>query len=720
MRGAKYFWQNDYKDGTPLNYIETKKVAAKPTKASLEALSFSRAYVEPIVETIIAAIRAKGNIAVVGDYDMDGVSASVIMLKALKLLGTEPTYYMPNRFTDGYGINAEMVERLHAQGVSCIITVDNGIVAFDAARKASELGLTLIITDHHARDEILPDATHIVHPALDAALGGNEISGAAVAYLLTKALVGRHEAFATLKGELIQLAALGTIADMMPLEQVWNRSLTYHGFQLMRTQPLPLLKAFLRLQEKTLPSSDDISFQFIPTINAVGRLADVNVVVEAFLSADEQKVGEWIAQFQMQNVERKQMSEMMYETILTQLSEEERHGDGFLLVVGEALHQGVLGLIAQRLMQHLSRPVIVLTPTEEDKTVYTGSARAFGKYNVKSCLDRLAPFLVKGGGHQHAGGLSVAAAMLEQVRKTIAAYNDEVGQTLELGDKMLPLTIDAWLPLATLGERFLQGQDKFAPYGEGNKKFVIGIKGAKLLAIQPLGTTGKHVKLRIEAENKTYQIVAFHMFDLAREVALYTCVDLALEVQRNYFNGTVHIQYLLVDLRVPQKQVFDLRAKIQEHTDIAPAKDVFIVEAIPLDKAAFLQLVAGEQIKRIYLPPVPFENEQLYTVELDKKYFNLVYNYMQQKEKVDLTDKALYEQLLRGNVPKSIFLYILNVFSELNFVIIESNMCRINSDAQKTSLNNSTLYRKMPEWLALRTALLTGTVDTLYETLAIR
>jgi len=719
MHGRKYFWENDYVTSAPTNYIEMKDVTLKPTEASLSSLRFSPTLIKPIVECVRKMSQDKKKIVVVGDYDMDGMSGTTILVKALNLLGADVDYYIPNRFTDGYGINADIVERLQAQGTDCLITVDNGIVAFDAAERAQQLDVTLIITDHHARGDALPAATHILHPALDEHLSTVEICGAAVAYLLAKELLILQGDSAEVDDEFLQLATLGTIADMMPLNEPWNRTLSYLGFQRMQTTPLFLLAAFLQRHHQRIITSDDLSFKFIPTINAVGRLADGNVVVEAFLSRNQDDIAEYIHKFDAYNEERKTLTETIYDAILTKLPEREWEEQGFLLFIGQDFHQGVLGLIAQRLMQRLSRPVIVLTNSTEKSQVYTGSARAFGAYNVGDYLQTIKEIITKGGGHNYAGGLSVQAEAIPALRKATYAYNASIADKLTEDQQSLPLRIDAWLPLSGLTEKFVQRQELFAPYGEKNKKFVIGIKQVLVRDIQPLGKTQQHVKLKVMEAKKTYQIVAFQMFDLLGELAKYAVVDLVVEAQRHTFNGASFIQYLLLDIRLPEKQIFDLRQQkaLPEHTLRTESEAVFIVDEVPLDRAAFLMKLNEQKIKHIYLPVISFEHDMVYAEEIDQKYFNFVYKYTRQKKVIDLADKSLYAELSRRKVPKSIFLYILRVFSDLNFVIMEDNICSINIHAKKADLVASQSYREMKDWLNLRRILLTGTIETLYETL---
>jgi single-stranded-DNA-specific exonuclease len=720
MQGRKYFWENDYVDSAVVDGITLRNITVKPSERSLEDVVFSAEMLEPVLACINEVIAQQGKFIVIGDYDMDGLTATTIVVRALRLLGADVSYYIPNRFTDGYGVNADMLTRLHKAGATCFITVDNGIVGYDAAERAQTLGVPLIITDHHLPGQRRPKTPYILHPALDEGTRDIDMCGASVAYILTRSLLQHHECWVTVQHELLQLAALGTIADMMPLDIPWNRALSYHGFVAMRASPLLLLSAFLRLQGRSELSSDDLSFGFIPTMNAVGRMGDSNVVVTAFLSTDEAEIEQLMQSFIACNMKRKEMTDSLYDEILSDLTVGDGTDVGFLLVLGADWHQGILGIVAQRVMQHIGRPVIILTNSKEDTTLYTGSARAFGSYSVKDCFDAAQAVLHKGGGHAYAGGLSVKAAQVEQLRTVVATYNEQLIETMSAHETRIGLTIDVWMPLRAIDEQFLARQDGFAPYGERNKKFVIGVKHVQVIKLQELGMGQKHVKLHVVAAGKTYQIIAFHMFDLIAEIAPYAFVDLVIEVGRNTFNGRTHMQYLLLDIRSPRRQIFDLRQQARNNVPLTTERGNVIVDEVPIDKTAFLTTLKTADVERIYVRAMPFENELLYADDIAPAYFAFVYKYMRQKKSVNLDSDEVYRELIARKIPKSIFLYILQVFFELNFVIIENNVCSINLAAQKTDLKTSTVYNEMKEWLRFRTTLLTGTIDTLYETLTMQ
>lgn len=719
MQANKYFWLNDYldQDINVEDHIYNRDILLLPTKSDYEAYQFHESTLGPIIEVIQQHIEAGNKIAICGDYDVDGITATAILLQTLAQFSATVVYYIPNRFTDGYGINTDIVTKFHDDDVKLIITVDNGIVAYEAVKHALALDMDIIVTDHHGIGDASLATPYVLHPQLDVNLKDAEICGAMVAFLLARDLLTKagfnDENF---EQALLQLATLGTIADMMPLNQTLNRAVTWLGFQSMKRQPLLIITTFNRLLAVEQFTSDTLGFQIIPCINAVGRLSDANAVVQAFLTQEVAICENNLTQFIQINQERKEITTTLMSEIETQITDEKKQEQGFLLVHGKNWHQGILGIVAQRLMQKWSRPIIILTTTEQDENIYTGSARAFGDYDVKACFDALGDLLAKSGGHQYAGGLSVAAEQLDAVNEKLGEYNTNLLAEHKVTPSMT-LQVDGWLPLQKVNADFLQYQEKFAPFGEANKKFNIGIQNVRIQDIQELGKTKQHVKMTVTENNKTYQIVAFQMYELMSTIAKYSTVDLVIECQKNYFAGVERLQYLLIDIRPQAKQIFDFRNLQHQNLPVLTQTEHLSIAEIPLDVDDFFQQIASQTVKHIYLQPLKFEHQLLYADHLEKKYFDYIYKYVYTKTSLDLTDENIHAELYSRKIPKSIFLYVIRVFFELDFVIIEENICQISESVTKKELATSLSYQKLAKWLALRNLLLTSSVDTLYKEL---
>ena len=720
MKARKFYWDNDWLDGTPQNLIQARDIIIEPTPDIIENYQFSDTILNPILEKIAEHLDQNHKIAICGDYDVDGTTATAILYRVLETLGADVDYYIPNRFADGYGINEMIVDTFISQGAKLILTVDNGIVATEAVAYAQQQGLDVIITDHHGLAETLPPTQYILHTELDETFTEKAICGAAVSFLLAKALLKKyHVVDAELAELMLQLAALGTLADMMPLHLPFNRALAYLGFKSLEKSPLFLIRQLNLILGNDQLTSDDLSFQIIPCINAVGRMDDANQVVAALLSQDLIATEDYARIFIAFNEERKAVTNQMVLEAEAQIQEQITEARGFLLGIGKSWHQGILGIVAQRLMQKYQRPCILLTSSENDDELYTGSARAFAAFSMNDCFEYLAPALDKFGGHQHAGGLSVRKENLELLQKRLKAYNEKISQELDETDVTMHLQIDAWLPLKELNQNFIRVQDKYAPFGEMNKKFVIGIKQVKLVDIQELGKTKQHVKLTVTEENKKYQIVAFQSYELLADVARFATVDLALECQLNHFNGRTTVQYLLLDIRPPQKQIFDWRniqyLQVQD-LELSDTTAIYL-EEIPLNSQEFLTLIQQERVTKLYIKPLLHEAQLLYAKKLDERYFNYIYKYVFSKKTLDLGNEQMYDELAQKKIPKSVFLYVIRVFFELDFVIIKENLCKITKNVEKTTLANSQAYQDMETWLSFRSLLLTGSVDSLYEAL---
>ena len=717
MLRSKYHWQNDFSVFSATGEKELERnIMQKPKLKYLEIFQFSQEIIEPIATCIFEHIEKKSTICICGDYDVDGMTATTILYKALSKIGADVMYVIPNRFVDGYGITPGIIEAL-PETVGLIITVDNGISAHPAVELAREKQLDIIITDHHARGGELPPATHILHPELDETLETTAICGAAVAFCLAKALlVGKKEELAVLYPDFLQLVAMATLADMMPLDVAFNRTITYGGFQQMKKNPLKLIKAFGMVLKIERLKSDDLSFQMIPRMNAVGRLGDANVVVEALLEEDMDALLAKITTFNSINEERKKIGEAIFDEIIEKHLDDAKNG--FFLAYSPNWHQGVLGIVAQKVMQKLQRPVILLAQNSDDANKWVGSARAYGPYNVKACFDVLAANILKYGGHTYAGGLTVTSSELESFSEALVTYNQQLNQEIEPELEKIPLIIDGWKKFEQLDTKFLAYQESFEPFGENNKPFVIGVHKARLVEIQVMGKGKQHLKLIFEENKRKYPVLAFYSAHLLEELAVYAKVDIIVQCQKNYFNGMEQLQYLLVDIQTLDKQIFDYRNIRFMNQDIELKESTIIINEIPLDVTAFFEISHADYIEKIYLKYMQHEDFFMYATTIEKNVFGYVYKYLQHMKTIDLNDEKIYMDMYQKKIPKSVFLYIIRVFFELNFVIIKDNTCKIAETTEKLDLNMSKSYQELAEWLVIRNVILFEPVDKLYRYLA--
>src|SRR5438128_6145303 len=398
------------------------------------------------VDRILAAIARRERIAIHGDYDVDGVTSTVILRRALELLGADVVHFIPERLRDGYGLQPAAIERLHADGVALVVSVDCGIRGAEAARRARELGVDLIITDHHEPDTELPAALAVINPKRsDCSYPDKYLAGVGVALKLVQALCHRAGHDGWLPG-FIKVAAIGTLADVVPLVGE-NRVIAKVGLDLLSKGPHKVgLRALLDvsgLAGKTIDSYH-IAFLLAPRVNAAGRMSTPDIATRLLLAADEtmaEEVRALAMQLDGENVRRQaEEADMLALAKKIVQTDPDIGARSVLVVAGEGWHRGVIGIVASKLVDAFHRPAIVLSV--EDGVAH-GSCRSIPHFDMLGALERCASLFVRFGGHKQAAGLSLEAARIRELR---LAVNDVADKTLGPDDLMPRLRIDADLP----------------------------------------------------------------------------------------------------------------------------------------------------------------------------------------------------------------------------------------------------------------------------------
>lgn len=435
---------------------------------------------DDVVERIHEAIENKESICVYGDYDCDGILATTILVKAFKMLGKDVGYHIPNRFSDGYGLNEARVQQMHEKGYSLIITVDNGIKAMEAIDLANELGIDVIVTDHHAISEDLPNAYAFLHTKLSPNYPFKEISGGMVAYKLAQRLLGKHDCY------LYCLAAITTISDVMPLVDE-NRAIVKKALKLMEECHFPAIDLFLG--DNPIYSSMSISFNVVPKINSFGRLPElINPVncVKYFMYGDSTNQMAFLKAFNQKALEvnnkRKNLTEKYYKTLKETIKEE----DDVVFLYEQPVHEGLMGLLANKFTNEYHKVSFVMNYDEEN-SVYHGSARSLNGFKLNEFLDSASEDLLFYGGHALAAGFHVRFDRIpyfyEKVKEAIAqaSFEEENEVCILLEEEDVSLYNIASLRL-------------LEPFGEGNREPIFCLEDVLILKKEPLGN-GKHMKL---------------------------------------------------------------------------------------------------------------------------------------------------------------------------------------------------------------------------------
>jgi single-stranded-DNA-specific exonuclease len=501
------------------------------------------------VDRLMAAIARKERIAVHGDYDVDGVTSTVILRRALELLGGDVTHFIPERLRDGYGLQPAAIDRLHADGVSLVVSVDCGIRGADAARRARELGVDLIITDHHEPDAELPPAFAVINPKRhDCAYPDKYLAGVGVALKLVQALCQRAGREAWLPG-FIKIAAIGTLADVVPLVGE-NRVIAKLGLELLSRGPHKVgLRALLDVAGLTGKAIDSfhISFMVAPRLNAAGRMSTPDLATRLLLAGDEARGEEargLAQQLDGENVRRQQEeAEIVAAARKIVQSDPEVGARSVLVVAGEGWHRGVIGIVASKLVDAFHRPAIVLSIEDG---VAQGSCRSISSFDMLGALERCAHLLVRFGGHKQAAGLSLDAARVREFR---AAINDVADETLGPQDLMPRLRIDGDLTFRGITAGVASGVASLAPFGAGNPRPIFAARRVEIVD-GPRKLKERHLKMSLKQEGRVFRAVAWRAAERHEYLSDHrTALDVAFSLEENHYNGETTLELTLADLK---------------------------------------------------------------------------------------------------------------------------------------------------------------------------
>ena len=490
---------------------------------------------DAVVSQVRAAIAAGRRITVHGDFDVDGVCATALTIATMRGLGAECDWFIPDRIGDGYGLSAENVRRLAERGTGLLLTVDCGITSVAEVALARELGMEVVVTDHHQPSAQLPDCP-ILHPEVSG-YPFKVLCGTAVAWKLASAL--REEEAV----EHLDLVALATVADVVPLIGE-NRSLVKRGLAEIRRSRRPGMRALLAAAKCDPDRLDegDLSFRLAPRINAAGRLYRADAGVELFLTEDEKRAGAIAEELSRANSERRATErevDAAAESALRELSDELREARG-LVVAGEDWHPGVVGIVASRLAERHQRPVVVISLGEDGSG--RGSGRSIPGFDLLAALEACAQHLEGFGGHRAAAGLQIRAENVDAFREAFAAHADEV---LSEEDLRRTERVDAIVGGVGLGLDLAEELRQLAPFGMGNPGVRLLVPSARVSDVRAMGE-GKHARFSLHSGSHRALGVAFGRSSLGVEDE--DVIDASIRLEVNHWNGSVEPRVVLREL----------------------------------------------------------------------------------------------------------------------------------------------------------------------------
>ena len=536
-----------------LRGLTDAEAAARFLNPSIEHLHdpFRLADMDRAIPRLERAVALRERIAIHGDYDVDGITSTVILRRALELLGGDVVHFIPERLRDGYGLQPAAIERLHAEGVRLIVSVDCGIRGTEAALRANELGVDLIITDHHEPDATLPPALAVINPKRhDCTYPDKNLAGVGVALKVVQALCDRAGKGKWLPA-FVKIAAIGTLADVVPLVGE-NRIIARHGLASLSRGPHTVgLRALLEasgLLGKTIDSYQ-VGFILAPRVNAAGRMSTPDIAARLLLATDEAMGDEARALAQQLNDEnlRRQLEEAELVADAKKAIETDPAvgAHNVLVVGGEGWHRGVIGIVASKLVDAYHKPAIVLSI---DGDIAHGSCRSIPDFDMLGALERCADLFLKFGGHKQAAGLTMDAARVPEFRARINAHADEVLEPDQLRPR---LRIDGPLTLRGITHELMQGLDAMGPFGLANPRPVFHASGVELVD-GPRTLKERHLKMTFAQEGRRVRAIAWRAAERADFLTRNrAAVNLAFSLERNEFQGETYLELNVCDFKSP-------------------------------------------------------------------------------------------------------------------------------------------------------------------------
>ena len=510
---------------------------------------------ERSVERIWNAIHSGEQIVVYGDYDVDGMTSTTLLMKHIRALGGKVSYYIPNRFTEGYGINGAALAQLAAEGCDLLVTVDCGIASVQTVAETAA-GMDIIITDHHLPGVVLPPAYAVVNPhRADCPYPDKNLAGVGVAFKLVQALWQME------RGRLctadMDIAALGTIADLVPLVGE-NRKIVRLGLRVMSEHPCEGIAALIRVAgiEGKAINTGMVGFQLAPRLNAAGRIETARSGVELLLAEDVREADRIAGELNALNTERRNLEQsilMEAETFLSDVTPDV----SAIVVAGEAWNAGVIGIVASRLVEKYYRPSIVLTRQGD---VCKGSCRSIAGLNMYEALSACRDMLIQFGGHEMAAGLTLAWDRVEDFRRAFANY---VYTHLKIEDFTPKISIEGLVPPTDWTIEKIEELALLEPYGMGNPRPIFGVRDLRPRTAAAIGAEGKHLRMEVGTREKRVPALYWNYGEWA-EIVTEEAYDLAYVPSMNEWQGVTSVQ-CMVDSLLPaeQERIFPSRALLR-------------------------------------------------------------------------------------------------------------------------------------------------------------
>lgn len=727
---ARLLWQRG---------IQSEEALAEFLQPQIERLHdpFQLFEMEKVVERIQGAVLNGERIMVYGDYDADGITSTTIMTEALELLGADVSFYLPNRFKDGYGPNLAVYKEMIASGIQLIITVDNGVSGHEAIDYANAQGVDVIVTDHHELPKTLPNAFGIIHPRHPK---GNypfgELAGVGVAFKVACALLEEVPA------EFLDLVAIGTVADMVSLTDE-NRILVTYGLKALQQTERLGLQALLEISgvDETKLDEQSIGFALAPRLNAIGRLADPNKAVTLLKTFDQSEAESLAKELDSINKERKSLVETITKEALALIEPE----DDIHIIAKQGWHEGVLGIVAGRILKETGKPALVLTIKEDG--IAKGSGRSTESLNMFEMLDSLRDLFTSFGGHHAAVGVSLPQGALTEFKERVENFAKGHKELL-LGNS---LAIDAVISISEANLDLIKELKKLAPFGMDNPQPYFMFQHVYPKDIKTIGADNNHLKFTL-TDNDHAQLMTIG-FGFGNQAAVIENNELSLvgQLQINEWNGRQSPQLQLVDFAAVGLQVIDLRAKKnRQHlrfaadtlfihfnhklpeefqkfhfAEVVHFQDLAHLSALestkrfssiafldcPNDAVTLKEIRTATNVQQVYLILSASDDAYLDGLGTREQYGRL-FKLIARQKTLDVRYKLpSIAQFLR--IPEKLLIFMIQVFFDLEFVTISDGVLRQAEIAGKKDLTLSQVYQNRQQKIKTEEFLLLSDIATL-------
>ncbi|HDH4275422.1 TPA: single-stranded-DNA-specific exonuclease RecJ [Staphylococcus aureus] len=660
------------------------------------------------IERIKRAIANGEKILVYGDYDADGVTSTTILVTTLQLLGAQVGWHIPNRFTEGYGPNELAFRNAHDEGITLIITVDNGIQGHNEIKMVQDLGVDVIVTDHHEIGSTLPEAYAIVHPMHPSFnYPFQQLCGAGVAYKLAQALIENVPDYFK------ALVAIGTIADLVSLTDE-NRSLVKQGLKVLNDQCPTSVKALLK-EAGYNDNIDEETIGFIigPRLNAVGRLDDASLACELLMTDDEEEAAFLAEQVEHFNRERKDIVATITEEAMAMAEMKVKNGDLFLLLAKENWHEGVLGIVASKIVETFALPTLILNIDREQNHA-KGSARSIDQVSMFEILSAHQELIAKFGGHHMAAGMTMDIENIESLAEGLNKWMKELSETTSL-DPVKP--VDVLLTENDITIKNIRDMNRLRPFGTDFSRPIFEMDDLSVSSVKSIGQQKNHLKLTLGESN--IAALFWQNGHLEPELQDEQPINILGSVQINEWNGNQSPQLIIQDIAMNEQQILDYRSKRKSLPFTENDENIVVLIHPKSDKVNANEYYYGEEIKqqtdKVVLRDLPTSMEDL-SNSLQQLQFSQLYIVLQHNHSIYFDGipnmdvfKKCYKALItkqETNIQKEGMLlcqhlsvkpdtlkFMLKVFLDLNFVTQEDGLIRINQQPDKRSIDSSKVYQ---------------------------